>query len=275
MATNITPPDRTPAGWLANFCSAGSEYNESLLDREKVNGSVLSTCSGKSIQPVHVYNHSSSNKRLKSGTGSQKEVDSILAKALMDLGLKDRTSIEQEIHGVTPQAEEETPEQRAAMLTDFETELVKAYVQSPTHPDLAAYHLAVKEQYQYTTSPGNELSRLKFIRVEEYDIGRAVKRFLVHLNYLLEFFGPESLQRPLQMDDLNYNPATGRRETTSGALKYLKTGSFQVLPGRDRAGRRVFFHDFGPKGQTLYDEVRFWGRLRASLCMSLKIQYLS
>mmetsp|Transcript_25679 Transcript_25679/g.60785 ORF Transcript_25679/g.60785 Transcript_25679/m.60785 type:complete len:636 (+) Transcript_25679:208-2115(+) len=196
-------------------------------------------------------------KRQKSGKGSQKEVDSLLASALMNLNLKDRTAVEEKIHGVMPEPEEESPEEIHAILTEFETILVNTYMASPpNNPELAAYRLAINQQFQYVTSPANGRLRLRFVWAEQYDIEKAVKRFLLHLNMSLEMYGPDALQRPLQVEDLTYNPNTGRREATSGALKYLKAGAVQVLPGRDRAGRRVFYHDIGPKGQTVYDEIK-------------------
>ena len=286
MATNIRPPGA--AGWhLTKFCASGGSQQDvfHLGSNGSMNSNHHRNVNGVSSSnsnfgrggggglffsdPISPIRHQPA-KRQKSGTGSQKEVDSLLANALMNLNLKDRTAVEEKIHGVMPEPEEETPEQIHAILTEFETILVNTYMTSPpNNPELAAYHLAVCQQFQYVTSPANERLRLRFVWAEQYDIEKAVKRFLLYLNMALEMYGPDALQRPLQVEDLTYNPSTGRREATSGALKYLKTGAVQVLPGRDRAGRRVFYHDIGPKGQTVYDEVSLCVIVCLFLCLCL------
>ena len=257
MATNIRPPGA--AGWhLTKFCAEGVGQQDLFHIGGSSNGRNVNGGGGGGffLSDATVPTLQQPAKRQKSGNGSQKELDSLLANALMDLNLKDRAAIEEKIHGVMPEPEEETPEMIHAILTEFETILINTYMTSPpNNPEIAAYHLAVRQQFQYVTSPSNERLRLRFVRAEQYNIEKAVKRFLLHLNMSLEFYGPDALQRPLQVEDLTYNPNTGRREATSGALKYLKTGAVQVLPGRDRAGRRVFYQDLGPKGQTVYDEV--------------------
>ena len=58
--------------------------------------------------------------------------DSIFAKALTDLSLNDRTAIEDEIHGVTCMAVEETTHLLEHSLIDFESELHKINPNQPT-----------------------------------------------------------------------------------------------------------------------------------------------
>ena len=280
MATNIRPPGA--AGWhLTKFCTAGVSQQDLFQiggsnNGPNVNGGSKNNDGSRgSSSSGGIYflpdatspTLQQSAKRQKSGNGSQKEVDSLLANALMNLNLKDRAAVEEKIHGVMPEPEEETPEMIHAILTEFETILINTYMTSPpNNPEIAAYHLAVRQQFHYVTSPSNERLRLRFVRAEQYDIEKAVERFLLYLNMSLEFYGPDALQRPLQVEDLTYNPNTGRREATSGALKYLKTGAVQVLPGRDRAGRRVFYQDLAPKGQTVYDEVSHCSFVRSFVC---------
>jgi hypothetical protein len=180
----------------------------------------------------------------------------MLAKALMDMKYEDRTKVEERIHGIGSETEVvETPELIRDAIQNFEIVLQQKYTSNPDHPDLKGYHMARQNQWAYATCPSNENLRIRFIRTVRYDIEKAVDRFCYHLTYRLFLFGPDSLQRPLEVDDLRYDAKTGRREPTTRAYKYFKTGSIQVLPGRDRAGRRVVFHHLDPKGQSFEDEV--------------------
>mmetsp|Transcript_57958 Transcript_57958/g.141601 ORF Transcript_57958/g.141601 Transcript_57958/m.141601 type:complete len:569 (-) Transcript_57958:48-1754(-) len=207
------------------------------------------------------------------GQGSEKEVDTMLANALMQLKYEDRTKVEEQIHGIGQEFEEvvETKESIRQALQQFDTLLRRKYeTAGPSHPDFEGYNLAVQNQWNYVLSTGleskhtnccssrshDENFRLRFIRTERFNIEKAVDRFLAHLNIRLMFYGPDSLRRPLELDDLRYDATTGRKEVSSRAYKYCKTGSMQVLNGRDRAGRRVVFHHCDPKGQTFLDECR-------------------
>jgi hypothetical protein len=226
-------------------------------------GNPATWCNNGGGQNIHGMNEeygyvSNNPKKQKTGTDSEKEVDLMLSKALMDLRYEDRTAVEERIHGIGQEAAlEETAEMRQEAIRQFNSMLEQRYDTNSDHPDLQGYHLAKQNQFSYTVCPSNEMFRLRFIRAERYVIGKAVDRFCKHLNFRLFCFGLESLQRPLELDDLRYDMNTGKREATTAAYKYFKTGSIQVLPGRDRAGRRVVFHHCDPKGQSFMDEVSF------------------
>ena len=208
------------------------------------------------------------------GQGSEKEVDTMLANALMQLKYEDRTKVEEQIHGIGQEFEQvvETSESIRQALQQFDALLRRKYeAAGSSHPNFQGYNLAIQNQYSYVLCAGlksnltncscsrrhDENFRLRFIRTERFDIEKAVDRFIAHLNWRLTFYGPDSLRRPLELDDLRYDAKTGRKEASSRAYKYCKTGSIQVLNGRDRAGRRVVFYHCDPKGQTFLDEVSF------------------
>eukprot|EP00537_Pseudo-nitzschia_pungens_P010782 CAMPEP_0172385840 /NCGR_PEP_ID=MMETSP1061-20121228/3452_1 /TAXON_ID=37318 /ORGANISM="Pseudo-nitzschia pungens, Strain cf. pungens" /LENGTH=554 /DNA_ID=CAMNT_0013114997 /DNA_START=285 /DNA_END=1952 /DNA_ORIENTATION=+ len=70
--------------------------------------------------------------------------------------------------------------------------------------------------------------RLRFLRCEDFDAKKAAIRMMKYLNLVYELFGYFALFRPIKLSDFT------RRE-----LKILQSGWLQVLPYRDRSGRRV------------------------------------
>ena len=230
--------------------------------------------SGKSVDEENRFLSKNFKKQKTLGQGSEKEVDTMLANALMQLKYEDRTKVEEQIHGIGQEFEEvvETTESIRQALQQFDASLRRKYeAAGPSHPDFQGYNLAIQNQFDYVLCAGlkgdytncccsrshDENFRLRFIRTDRFDIEKAVDRFIAHLNLRLVFYGPDSLRRPLELDDLRYDAKTGRKEASSRAYKYCKTGSIQVLNGRDRAGRRVVFYHCDPKGQTFLDEVSF------------------
>lgn len=95
--------------------------------------------------------------------------------------------------------------------------------------------MALGSAYIYDTT-----FRLKFIRAEQdpalpqqqrhHVAERAAGRFHLYLDLLYRFFGPEALLRPLSLV---------KDFTDADDLAFMKEGDLQLLPSRDRAGRRV------------------------------------
>ena len=69
---------------------------------------------------------------------------------------------------------------------------------------------------------------IKFLRCELFDIQKSVDRYLSCIDFLVDYFGVFALERPLFLDDLNKEEH-----------KLLKEGQVQLMPSRDRSGRRV------------------------------------
>lgn len=149
-----------------------------------------------------------------------------LSEALLSLSVTDRNAIDEEVHGVTCLAPEETPELLNVSLVRFHA----ALVQIDRKP---AYDRA--QQILLDSPPGNPLSyihsanfKLRFLRCELFDADRAAKRYCRYLDLICELHGEIALTRPIRLNDL------GRE-----GIGYLKTGSFQPLACRDRSGRRI------------------------------------
>jgi hypothetical protein len=158
-----------------------------------------------------------------SSTVSSRRVDAILAQELEKLSCQDRSRIEEEIHGVQSLALEETPEMMEDALARFRLEVDCL----PSFQKMA-YQDAMVMGSNYVQD--REFHR-KFLRVALFDPKKAASMFCLYLDMLLSNFGPQALERPLRYDDL-------KKEEQDG----FRTGPFQVLPSRDRAGRLVCIH---------------------------------
>ena len=78
--------------------------------------------------------------------------------------------------------------------------------------------------------------RLKFLRAEQFRPHQAAERMIRNLDLLSRYMGPQGLKRRITMGDLEEN-----------SLTILKLGSIQLLPSRDRSGRRIVIR-IGPFG---------------------------
>jgi hypothetical protein len=81
----------------------------------------------------------------------------------------------------------------------------------------------LKSSYIY-----DEGLRLRCLRADLFNVRKAAWRFLGFLDLLWDTYGDEALTRPIRMSDLN-------KEETD----LIKSGEYQILPFRDRSGRRI------------------------------------
>jgi len=73
--------------------------------------------------------------------------------------------------------------------------------------------------------------RIMFLRCELFNVPNAARRLINFVELMYELYGDIGLQRRIRLDDLSEEE-----------LRILKGGTRTILPGRDRAGRRVVFH---------------------------------
>jgi hypothetical protein len=152
-----------------------------------------------------------------------KAIDNLISKELLKLSLGDRNALEEEIHGVRCLAREETPEliqsslQKLAMVLENDAIIPKhkkqAYLQSQRLP--------------MTYINGNDF-RLRFLRLTLFDVGKAAKRMVRFLELACWLFGDYLLERPVRL-----------RDFVKKDLQFIRNGSMQFLPFRDRSGRRI------------------------------------
>eukprot|EP00531_Pseudo-nitzschia_arenysensis_P004538 CAMPEP_0116145480 /NCGR_PEP_ID=MMETSP0329-20121206/16616_1 /TAXON_ID=697910 /ORGANISM="Pseudo-nitzschia arenysensis, Strain B593" /LENGTH=503 /DNA_ID=CAMNT_0003641089 /DNA_START=98 /DNA_END=1605 /DNA_ORIENTATION=- len=146
-------------------------------------------------------------------------VDDILSNELLQLSLQDRNAINEEIHGVQTFAREETPELLSKALEKMQTEIDMI-------PNKNAYDRSQQVPNTYVNS--SEF-RLRFLRCELFDERSAASKMVKFLDLLSELFGDFALRRQVQMSDFS------REE-----MQAFRVGHQQLLPYRDRSGRRIF-----------------------------------
>ena len=151
--------------------------------------------------------------------------NNMFSKALLNLTFTDRNQIEEEIHGVSCMSiDETTPKLIEASLVQFDVELELIPIENKI-----AYNKVVSiMQSSYLLS---KETKLRFLRSELFDSQKSAVRYTKYINVLLDIYGDYALQRPIRLQDLE------RRG--SEELSFLKSGQYQLLPYRDRGGRRI------------------------------------
>ena len=184
-------------------------------------------------------------------------IDNSLSKELLKLSFKDRTAIEEEIHGVRCLAPEETPELLECALRDFDSQLMArkraaaAAVNGDPKMSNLLRNIISTEAATNTNTNTNTITtattsnttnssfcylndpniRLRFLRCECFVVNKAVQRFVDFLEHTSELFGDFVAERPISLMDF-FNT---RKEEVA-----LHNSRNQYLPFRDRSGRRVF-----------------------------------
>ncbi|VEU34422.1 unnamed protein product [Pseudo-nitzschia multistriata] len=153
-----------------------------------------------------------------------KYVDELLSKELLQLSVGDRNDIQEEIHGVGCLAPEETPEFVERSLKELTLELEELMFSLPKF-QTRGYQ---QSQLQPNTYVNEKEFRLRFLRCELFDIRKTAFRICEFLEWALILFGEYALQRPITLHDFSKDE-----------LKYFRQGYYQLLPSRDRSGRRI------------------------------------
>jgi hypothetical protein len=147
-----------------------------------------------------------------------RHADKLLAQELNAMSIQERESVYETIHGVD-QVAEETAEVLEQSLKDFAEELSKI-------PEKKAYDLANHLHQDYVTS---QSFRLMFLRADRFDARAAARRMVRFMEHRMQWFGPETLGRPLLLSDLSKQD-----------MDALRSGMFQILPARDTSVRLVY-----------------------------------
>jgi hypothetical protein len=151
----------------------------------------------------------------------------MFSRSLMNLSFNDRSAIEEEIHGVTCMAFDETPEMQEDFLLKFDAEL--AQTEKKPGYDRAQELLQSNSATHSTCYLASREFKLRFLRSELFDVPKSVSRFVRCFDFLLEHFGEYALKRPIRLSDFN------KQE-----MSFLREGQYQLLPYRDRSGRRMY-----------------------------------
>ena len=178
---------------------------------------------------------------------TNKSVDALLANELNKLSFHERESINEEIHGIDVDrkyimvagAVEETPGMLNESFCNLGVELEKLRSLSNNGGSGAFAFAFDRSQKLFGSVPeqGTYLNtqefRIMFLRCELFDCAKAAKRICLFADLVYELYGDElgdeALERRTYLTDLDENE-----------MKVMRTGYTQILPGRDRAGRRIY-----------------------------------
>ncbi len=153
------------------------------------------------------------------------DVDQTLSRELANLSVQGREAIMEEVHGVRCLAVEETPELLHSSLRRLSEELNLIVVKPAFNrcQELAR----TSPRTSYVNSPE---FRLRFLRCDLFDTKKAAIRLVNYLDTLMLLFDgkEELLMRPIRLSDFSKTE-----------MAVMKVGNFQLLPYRDRSGRRV------------------------------------
>lgn len=153
-----------------------------------------------------------------------KEIDDILSKELQLLSFQDRSKVQEEIHGVTNMCPNETPEMMENTLMAMDQSLERIQ------------HKPIFNQLSPSSYLHTRDWKLRFLRCELHDAHKAAERLVKFTEYIHKEYDMEVLERPLKLSDLQMK--TGKRGKE--VMECFKSGHSQLLPFRDRSGRRVF-----------------------------------
>jgi hypothetical protein len=218
---NYTTPPPSPTASIMmnnNYSNSISECNSPTYQQQQQ-------------QQQQQHHHHQQQHRRGSGSGNQFQsqqggssasasvaVADNFSKALMNLSFNDRSKIEEEIHGVTCMAPDETPYLIQQSLYQLVIELSHIPIENKL-----AYNMVIKENSNSNNSISNEF-RLRFLRSELFDIKKAAYRLVKYLDLILDIYGKEVLMRDNRhpmLDDFNKEE-----------MAFLRGGDYQLLPYR-------------------------------------------
>lgn len=157
------------------------------------------------------------------GHDDAKAVDSLLSRELFRLSMNERNAMEEEIHGVHCRAPQETPKLLESSLKKL-SRILDNDQMIPPHQKQAY----LRSQKIPTTYINSKEFRLRFLRLELFDIVKAAKKIVIFLDAAAFHFGDIVLERPVRLQDFDKKD-----------LQILRSGMVQLLPFRDQSGRRV------------------------------------
>ena len=150
------------------------------------------------------------------------EIEDLPYKDLLKLSQQERNDITEEIHGVQNLCPEENP----VMIDESLRRFAACLEEIPA--DQKTAYLRAQETYAGTYINDDEW-RLRFLRCDLFDAEKAANRMVNFLDFLSDIFGDYVLKRHLQLTDFSWDE-----------MQAFRRGHFQLLPYRDRSGRRVF-----------------------------------
>lgn len=226
QSNNFTSPF-SPADTRSNASVSSSDYSD--------NGRMTSNPFNEDINPTPInpyhnrqdFQQSFEQKNIFEEDELMKDdpkaVDELMASELNKLSFQERETINEEIHGIDVYRAgvKECPALLTESFRQLDIELQKL------RPRYAAFDRS-QRLFGATTYLNTEKLRVMFLRCDLFDIKKAAERLCNFAEVMLELYGDIALQRRPQINDL-----------TDFEVSVLEAGNYTILPGRDRAGRRI------------------------------------
>jgi len=141
----------------------------------------------------------------------------------MQLSLRTRNNIQEEIHGVKCLAPIETPELLSSSLGRLEAELDRIPQSQLADAFVRAWQMG-ERSFVSTVE-----FKLRFLRKCLFDVNAAVDSIIEFCHKMQSAFGDAALQRSIIL----------HRDFTKCDIRAFKKGRYQLMPFRDRSGRRI------------------------------------
>ena len=158
------------------------------------------------------------------------QIEKMLAKEIQSLTIQDRNAIYEEIHGVGRMAIEETPELLENALQSFQVELDKIDRKARHAYDLIVYQESETASVSKCIVQSRDF-RLRFLRCVSFDPAKAAERMVRVFELLHRVYGTQALRKFDCTMDFFFG--------THAEQTALRAGYLQLLPFRDRSGRKV------------------------------------
>ena len=153
----------------------------------------------------------------------------MLAQEILALSFQERNDINEEMHGVKSLTPDESPEMIYNSLNQLEEKLKLIPSQDKKMYNLCKERYGSKTSDQEGGSCVNDADfRLRFLRSKLFDAEAAARVLVNYLDVAVDLYGEYVLERPIRMSDF-----------TDEELQIFRRGNLQMLPYRDRSGRRI------------------------------------
>mmetsp|Transcript_2901 Transcript_2901/g.6435 ORF Transcript_2901/g.6435 Transcript_2901/m.6435 type:complete len:599 (+) Transcript_2901:346-2142(+) len=192
--------------------------------------SMMSLDSGNPApEPHEVFSNAFGGKLIPESEHEVAKAEQVLADEMANMSITERDKIMFEMHGISTETFDETPEKVEEALKHLEEHIRKIPADSREAYEQAKY---ISPEYV-----NDRAFRIMFLRSELFDSEKAALKMIKHFTIKRELFGDgEILCRDIRQSDLNEQER-----------KTLESGFLQVLPDRDAAGRAVIILSPGQK----------------------------
>ena len=163
------------------------------------------------------------------GPPDRESLDSMLANEFLNFSFQERNEISEEVHGVSCCSPTETPKLITISLEQLDFELGMIPTNEKKMYALSQTIYGRKNSSEKGGSYVNDSEfRLRFLRCVLFDARMAAQRLVSFLAIICDLFGEYALKRPILLSDF-----------TEEELHIFRMGNLQLLPFRDRSGRRI------------------------------------